>query len=65
MFNLFNHTNFTAFIATKYTIASSSFDANANVTINLADAPTFLTPTAASNTLFGARDAQIGVKFMW
>ncbi|HTM25414.1 MAG TPA: TonB-dependent receptor [Vicinamibacterales bacterium] len=72
-FNLFNWTNFTAVTAGKYTVTSSSFDATTNlVTINLSPTispltgkPTFLVPTAASNTLFGARDAQIGLRFIW
>ncbi len=72
-FNIFNRTNFTSFTATKYTVSTSSFDAAANlVTINLVPSvssatglPIFLAPTAASNTLFGARDAQIGLRFIW
>jgi hypothetical protein len=65
-FNLFNWTNYTSFISTKYTLTSSTFDAAANV-LNATVVPTttFLRPTSASNTLFGARDAQIGLRFMW
>jgi hypothetical protein len=35
------------------------------VTVNLNESATFLAPTAASNTLFGPRDMQIGLKFLW
>jgi outer membrane receptor protein involved in Fe transport len=65
-FNLFNWRNNTAFGTTKYSVASSSYDAAANkVTVNLNESATFLAPTAASNTLFGPRDMQIGLKFLW
>ena len=71
-FNLFNWRNNTAFGTTKYNVASSNFDAAANKAIvNLTEAvnasgqPTFLLPTAASNTLFGPRDMQLGLKFLW
>ena len=72
-FNLFNWVNYTSFTTTKYSIASSSFDAAANmVTINLTPSissatglPTFLARTNASNTIYGPRDGQIGLKFVW
>ena len=65
-FNVFNWRNNTAFGTTKYSVASSSFDAATNkVTVNLNESATFLAPTAASNTLFGPRDMQIGLKFLW
>jgi Carboxypeptidase regulatory-like domain/TonB dependent receptor len=65
-FNLFNWVNYTSFTTTKYTLTSSTFDATANLlTANLTPTTTFLTPTLASNTLFGARDAQIGLRFIW
>jgi hypothetical protein len=67
-FNVFNFLNFTSFTATKYTVPSggATYDPSTNmVTVNLADSPSFLTATAASNTLFGPRDMQIGVKFSW
>jgi hypothetical protein len=65
-FNVFNWRNNTAFGTTKYNVASSSFDAAANkATVNLTESTTFLAPTAASNTLFGPRDMQIGLKFLW
>jgi Carboxypeptidase regulatory-like domain len=65
-FNVFNHTNFTGFNSRKYITTSSSFDAAANLlTANLTTDPTFLTPNAASSTLFGPRDMQIGFKLLW
>jgi hypothetical protein len=65
-FNIFNWVNYTSFTATKYTLTSSTFDATTNMlTANLVPGTSFLTPTSASNTLFGARDAQIGLRFMW
>lgn len=65
-FNVFNWLNYTSFIGTKYTLTSSSFNATTNVlTANVTPTTTFLTPTTASNTLFGARDAQVGLKFIW
>lgn len=65
-FNIFNWTNYTSYTATKYTVKSAVYDPAANmVTVTLADSPSFLTPTAASNTLYGPRDAQIGLKFIW
>jgi hypothetical protein len=65
-FNIFNWINYTSFVGSKYTLTSSTFDATTNVlTANVSPTTTFLTPTAASNTLFGARDAQIGLKFVW
>jgi hypothetical protein len=65
-FNIFNWTNYTSFGTTKYRAVSSSYDAAANkVTVNLTEDAGFLAPTSASNTLFGPRDQQFGVKFMW
>lgn len=65
-FNLFNWTNFTGASNTKYRVASSSFDAAANrVTINLTEDASFGRPSAASNTNWGARDIQFGLKYLW
>jgi hypothetical protein len=65
-FNIFNWTNYTSFGTTKYNVASSSYDAATNkVTVNLTENTGFAVPTAASNTLFGPRDMQIGFKFLW
>ena len=33
--------------------------------MNLTEDPGFGVPTLASNTLFGPRDMQIGLKFLW
>ncbi len=65
-FNLFNWTNYTQYGNIKYRVAGSSYDAAANkVTVNLNEDAGFGTPNAASNTLFGPRDQQLGLKFMW
>jgi hypothetical protein len=65
-FNITNSTNYTVFSNTRYRVASSSFNAATNqVTVNLTEDTGFLRPTAASSTLFGPRDMQIGVKFLW
>ena len=65
-FNVLNSTNYTSFSATRYRVASSAYNAAANtVTVNLTEDTGFLRPTAASSTLFGPRDMQIGLKFLW
>jgi hypothetical protein len=65
-FNIVNWTNYTSFGTTKYRVASSSFDAAANkATVNLTEDVGFAVPSAASNTLFGPRDMQVGLKFLW
>jgi energy-coupling factor transporter ATP-binding protein EcfA2 len=65
-FNVFNTTNYTNFSNTRYRVASSAYDAATNrVTINLTEDPGFATPSAASNTLFGPRDMQVGLKVLW
>jgi hypothetical protein len=65
-FNVFNHTNYTVFSATRYRVASSSYAAATNlVTVNLTEDTGFLRPTQASSTLFGPRDMQVGIKFLW
>jgi hypothetical protein len=65
-FNLFNQVNHTSYTTQRYSVASSSFNAAANmVTVNLNDNAGFLQPTAASNTIFGPRDMQLGIKFLW
>ena len=44
----------------------STYDAATNrVTVNLTEDTGFLRPTQASSTLFGPRDMQIGLKFLW
>jgi outer membrane receptor protein involved in Fe transport len=71
-FNVFNLTNYTSFSTVKYSVASSSFDAATNkATVNLTEVldasgkPDFGRPLTASNTLFGPRDMQFGLKFFW
>jgi hypothetical protein len=65
-FNVFNTVNYTSFTSTKYTVASSSLDAATKmVTVNLNEGSSFLVPSAASSTLFGPRDMQIGLRFLW
>lgn len=65
-FNVFNTINYTNFSNIRYRVASSSYDPATNrVTINLNEDQNFATPSAASNTLFGPRDMQVGLKFLW
>jgi hypothetical protein len=65
-FNVFNWVNYTGYSAIKYRVASSSYDAATNMaTVTLTEDTGFLRPTAASNTLFGPRDMQFGLKFLW
>src|SRR5262249_19220744 len=65
-FNIFNTTNYTSFGTTKYRAVSSTYDAVANkAVVNLTEDPGFGVPSAASNTLFGPRDMQIGFRFLW
>jgi hypothetical protein len=65
-FNLANWTNYTGFGTTKYRAVSSVFNPDANRgVVNLTEDPGFGTPTLASNTLFGPRDMQVGLKFLW
>jgi carboxypeptidase family protein len=65
-FNVFNHVNYTNFPATKYRVASSSYDAASNtVSVNLTEDTGFMVPNQASNTIFGPRDMQVGVKILW
>jgi Carboxypeptidase regulatory-like domain len=65
-FNLFNTVNYTSFATIKYRVASSVYDPATNrVTINLNEDTTFAAPNAASNTLFGPRDMQLGFKLLW
>jgi hypothetical protein len=65
-FNVFNHTNYTGFSNIKYRVASNSVDPiTNNVTVNLTEDAAFKKPSAASNTIYGPRDMQIGFKFLW
>ena len=66
-FNLFNWRNNTSYSSTKYrSIGNAVYNPATNmVTMNLTEDTGFLVPSAASNTLFGPRDAQLGLKFLW
>jgi hypothetical protein len=65
-FNVFNWVNYTSFTSTKYTVASSSYDPATNLTtVNLNQGTSFLIPNSASSTLFGPRDMQVGIRFLW
>lgn len=66
-FNLFNWRNNTGFSNTKYrSVGNAVYNASTNrVTMTLTEHASFRRPSAASNTLFGPRDAQFGVKFLW
>ena len=65
-FNVFNWVNYTNFPSVKYRVSSSSYDAASNtVTANLTQDSGFLVPNQASNTLYGPRDMQIGLKVLW
>ncbi|MGB7621046.1 MAG: carboxypeptidase regulatory-like domain-containing protein [Terriglobia bacterium] len=66
-FNIFNRANFTAFTATQFRAGTQSL-VGKNLTVNLlapnATSP-FLGPTAASSFFGGAREFQLGLKFIW
>jgi hypothetical protein len=65
-FNVFNTVNYTSYSATRYNVQSATFNAAQQlVTVNLTENSGFLQPSAASNTIFGPRDMQFGVKFLW
>ena len=64
-FNVFNWVNYTASSATAYN-GNALNDATANLaTVTVTKNTGFLVPTAASNTNFGPRDMQLGLKFLW
>jgi hypothetical protein len=65
-FNILNTVNYTGFGTTKYNAVSSTYDAAANkAVVNLTSNAGFGVPTTASNTLFGPRDMQLGLRFLW
>jgi hypothetical protein len=65
-FNVFNWINYTNFPSVKYRVASSSYSAaNNTATVNLTEDTGFLVPNQASNTIYGPRDMQIGLRFLW
>ncbi len=66
VFNLLNHVNYTSYQTTEYRVASSTRSGNA-ATVTLANFSTtpFLSPINTSNTLYTARQLQLGMKFTW
>jgi outer membrane receptor protein involved in Fe transport len=65
-FNIFNWVNYTQYSSTAYNGSGASFNAATNTaTVTVTPNSGFLRPTAASNTLFGPRDMQLGLKFLW
>jgi hypothetical protein len=73
-FNVFNWVNYTGFAAVKYRVAPTttgappptSYDAATNtINVNLIEDASFLTPNAASNTVYGPRDMQVGLRFLF
>jgi outer membrane receptor protein involved in Fe transport len=66
VFNLFNWINYTFASTSAYGVTSSTYDPVANLaTVTLNHNSGFLIPTAIGNTLFGMRDAQLGLKIRW
>lgn len=64
-FNVFNWVNYVAYSSTAYN-GTASFDPAANLaTVRVTPNTGFLRPTSASNTLYGPRDMQLGLKFLW
>jgi len=65
-FNLLNHVNFTSFQTTEYRVASSTKAGNdATVTLAPFSGTPFMAPINTSNTLYTARQVQLGVKFIF
>jgi hypothetical protein len=65
-FNVTNSTNYTVFSNIRYRVATSAYNAATNTaTVNLTEDSGYLVPTQASSTLFGPRDMQLGLKFLW
>jgi hypothetical protein len=66
MFNLFNRVNVTTASDIAFNVASSSYDAAANLaTVNLTQNSGYLVPTSSSNTFIGSRDMQLGLRLLW
>jgi len=64
-FNIFNWVNYTGYSNIRYR-GTGVFDAAANrVNLTLTEDTGFGRPTSASNTLWGARDMQVGLKFFF
>ncbi|MGH9788101.1 MAG: hypothetical protein ACRD4U_05305, partial [Candidatus Acidiferrales bacterium] len=73
-FNLFNHTNFTSYDTTAFSITSNVMNVTTcggqpitlgNRCIGVNSASGFLTPRAASSTLNNPREFQFAIKFYW
>jgi hypothetical protein len=65
-FNLLNNVNFTSFQTTEYRVASSTKSgSNATVTLAAFSTTPFLLPINTSNTLYTARQMQLGLKFIF
>ncbi len=65
-FNLLNQVNFTSFQTTEYRVASSAKTAaGATVTLAPFSGTAFMTPLNTSNTLYTARQLQLGLKFIF
>jgi hypothetical protein len=66
-FNIFNRVNYTTWQTTQYGVASSSKTGN-NAIVRLSPysaTQAFLAPINVGNTLFGPREFQMGLKFIW
>jgi hypothetical protein len=65
-FNIFNWVNYTGYSAVGYRVGSSTYDAALNtINVNLTEDTGFLRANAASNTVYGPRDMQIGLRFLF
>jgi hypothetical protein len=66
MFNLFNRVNVTTASNIAFNVASSAYDAAANLaTVTLTRNAGYLVPTSSSNTFSGSRDMQLGLRLLW
>lgn len=66
-FNIFNRVNYTSWNYNQYRVGSSSKTGN-NATVRLSPysaTQAFLAPINVGNTLFGPREFQMGLKFIW
>lgn len=67
-FNIFNHPNISSVNTTAYNyIASGAAGCGASLGVTgcLSPSPTFLTPTSATNNLYGARQLQVSAKLVF
>jgi hypothetical protein len=66
VFNLFNTINYATVFDSAFDVASSSYDAGANVaTVTLRRNATYLGGRSASTNFWGPRDMQFGLRFLW